>query len=110
MSDEPIAAVVDQVARTLSRPAVEALASALARTQRPDAEARRTVLAAVPVGVYAAEAARLLEAWAEHAPGHPGPAVALALRAAACAVDTVVASRPSTSSGPARPPAPCPCG
>jgi phosphatidylserine/phosphatidylglycerophosphate/cardiolipin synthase-like enzyme len=83
MTSPPLAQVCDDVARTLSEPAIDALANTIGHAPSPDREARRHARAAVPVGAFARQAARLVDAWAHHAPNLAGPAVALALRTAA---------------------------
>jgi phosphatidylserine/phosphatidylglycerophosphate/cardiolipin synthase-like enzyme len=86
MGQGPLETVLDEVARTLSQPALCTLARALDGLSTPDDETRRRVVAAVPVGAFAEEARRLVDAWRDHDPDRHGPAVALALRAATRAV------------------------
>jgi phosphatidylserine/phosphatidylglycerophosphate/cardiolipin synthase-like enzyme len=86
MGEGPLETVVDEVARTLSQPAVSRLAHALDGVSGPDEQTRRRVMAAVPVGAFVDEARRLVDTWREHEPDRSGPAVALALRAAVQAV------------------------
>jgi cardiolipin synthase A/B len=89
----PLATVIEEAARALSPAAATALAATLDALDRPTAEGRWRVLAAVPAGHADLHAARLFDAWQAHALELPGAGVALALRAAFATAGALRASQ-----------------
>lgn len=79
---------MSEAARTLPPAHARRLAAALDRHPVPSAAARASILDAVPTLLYRQVARRLLDAWHD-APATPGPALALAVRAATSAATIV---------------------
>ncbi|WFE22624.1 DISARM system phospholipase D-like protein DrmC [Solwaraspora sp. WMMD937] len=80
---EAMAQTVAELAAELPAGHVAAWAGVLASVARPDATVEAALTDARPGYAVAGHARRLVTAWRTHAPGLPGPAVALALRSAA---------------------------
>ncbi|MFV2010626.1 MULTISPECIES: DISARM system phospholipase D-like protein DrmC [unclassified Micromonospora] len=80
---EAMAQTVAELAAELPAGHVAGWAGVLASVQRPDATVEAALIDARPGYAVAGHARRLVAAWRTHAPGLPGPAVALALRSAA---------------------------
>ncbi len=93
MSGDPLAAVVDEVARSLPPSSTAALAAVLDRFDRPATAARLQAVSAVPTSTFATEAGRLIDTWSRHRPELAGVALALALRAAARTAESLRAAQ-----------------
>ncbi len=86
MTGEILTDLVEEIARKLPSGHAAALAAALEQHEQPTAEARAHVVAAVATPAFADLAGRLLQAWAD-AGRLSGPALAVAIRGAAKAVE-----------------------
>lgn len=86
--DDPLAVAVRRAATELPIGQLRKLAEAFGRHEGPTAVARHGIVNTVPTAVFRHHAAALCEAWASASP-LPGDGIALAVRAAAEAVDDV---------------------